>query len=152
VAAPPGLEPDERLLALAPASFRGAAATSIRATFALGSARKRLDTYYAWQQPASIAGFTTTGPEMVLGLTDRGLVVWSTSFWFGSPREITARIPLSSVHDAAAVHHGVVTGFALAFKNGAIVEVEAVRGRRLRRLAAELRRQLAGEPGDSFPA
>jgi hypothetical protein len=148
-ARPPGLEPDEQLLARAPVSFRGAAATSLRSTFALASARKRLVSYYAWQEPAAVAGFTTTGPEMVLGITDRGLLVWSTSFWFGSPRAVTARIPFTAIHDAATAHHGIVTGFALAFTNGAIVEVEAIRGRRLRRVAAELAQQLGNAGGGS---
>jgi hypothetical protein len=130
-------------------SFRGAAATSARTTFALGSARKRLDSYYEWQSLAEVSGFSTAGPEMVLGLTERDLVVWSTSFWFGAPRALTARIPLSSIHEAVTAQHGVVTGFAIAFTNGAIVEVEAIRGRRLRHLAAALRRQLANGPGDS---
>jgi hypothetical protein len=148
-AQPPGLEPDEQLLARAPASFRGAAAASVRSTFALGSARKRLDSYYAWRDLADVTGFATTGPEMVLGLTDHGLVVWSTSFWFGSPRAITARIPLAQIHDVATAHHGIVTGFAIAFTTGAIVEVEAMRGRRLRRLARQLRHRLTDGSGDS---
>jgi hypothetical protein len=148
-ARPPGLEPDEHLLARAPVSFRGAAATSARTTLVLGSARKRLDSYFEWRTLADVAGFSTTGPEMVLGLTDHGLVVWNTSFWFGAPRVVTARIPLSNIHDAAAAHHGIVTGLAIAFKSGAIVEVEAIRGRKLRRLASELRRQLADGTGDS---
>ena len=143
MATPTGLEPDEHLVARAPASFRGAAATSIRSTFALGSARKRHDSYFEWQVAAGSAGFTTTGPEMVLGLTDRALVVWSTSFWFGAPRMITARIPFSEIHDVATARHGIVTGLAIAFTSGAIVEVEAIRGRRLRRLAAELQARLA---------
>jgi hypothetical protein len=148
-AAPPGLEPDERLFVRAPASFRGAAAASVRSTFALGSTRKRLDSYYAWRELTEITGFSTTGPEMVLGLTDRNLVVWSTSFWFGTPRALTARIPFAQIHDVATARHGIVTGFALAFTSGAIVEVEAIRGRRLRRLAAELRQRLASGSGDS---
>jgi hypothetical protein len=118
-------------------------------TFALGSARKRLDSYYEWRAVAEAAGFSTTGPEMVLGLTERGLVVWSTSFWFGTPRTVTGRIPFAQIHDVATARHGVVTGFAIAFTSGAIVEVEAMRGRRLRRLASELRRKLAEGSGDS---
>jgi hypothetical protein len=145
----PGLESDEQVLAHAPASFRGAAVTTVRTTFALGSARKRLDSYFEWRALADAAGLCTTGPEMVLGLTDRGLVVWSTSFWFGAPRGVTARIPLAQIHDAATARHGIVTGFAIVFTSGAIVEVEAVRGRRLRHLGVELRRRLADGGGDS---
>jgi hypothetical protein len=149
---PPGLEPDEHLIARAPASFRGAAAASLRSTLALGAARRRLDAYYAWQAPASVAGFGTIGPEIVLGLTDRGLVLWSTSFWFSRPHAITGRVALSDIHDVVAARHGIVTGFAIALKSGAIVEVEAIRGRRLRHLAAAVRDRLSGnESGDSVP-
>ena len=62
---------------------------------------------------------------------------------------ITARIPLAQVHDVATARHGIVTGFAIAFTSGAIVEVEAMRGRRLRRLSSEVRRKLAGGAADS---
>ena len=78
----PGLEPDEELLVHTPASFRGAMATSISSTIALGPARKRLEAYNAWRMQADVAGFETAGPEMVLGLTDRRLVIWKTTFWF----------------------------------------------------------------------
>jgi hypothetical protein len=145
----PGLEPDERLIARAPASFRGAAAASVRSTFAIGSGRRRNDSYFTWRELADLTGFTTTGPEMVLGVTDRGLVVWNTSFWFGAPRVVTGRIPFAHIHDVATVHHGIVTGFAIAFTSGAVVEVEAIRGRRLRRIAGAVRRELAGGTGDS---
>lgn len=135
----PGLEPDERVLARAPASFRGATVTSISSTFALGSARKRLEAYQAWRMQADVAGFRTSGPEMVLGLTERRLVVWKTTFWFSRLAGITGEIPLTKVHDVAAVRHGLVTSFALAFKDGQIVEVEAMRGRRLRHLTDAMR-------------
>src|SRR5262249_21646503 len=88
-APPPRLEPDEHLIAGACASFRGAAAASVRSTLALSAGRRRFDAYYAWQEPAAIAGLGTIGPEFVLGLTERELIVWSTSFWFSRPRAIT---------------------------------------------------------------
>jgi len=146
-APPPGLEPNEHLIARASASFRGAAAASIRSTVALGAARRRLEAFYAWQEPAALAGFSTMGPEFVVGLTDRGLVVWSTSFWFGRPRAISGRVALADIHDVAAARHGIVTGLAIAFKSGAIVEVEAIRGRRLRHLAAAVRERVDGAAG-----
>jgi len=152
-APPPGLEPDEHLIARASASFRGAAAASVRSTFALSSARRRLDAYRGWQEAAAIAGFSTVGPEFVLGLTDRGLVVWSTSFWFGRPRAICGRIALSDIHDVAVARHGLVTGFAVAFRSGAVVEIETMRGRHLRHLAAAVRDRLSGSTaGDRFPS
>ena len=89
----------------------------------------------------------------MLGLTNRGLVVWSTSFWFSRPRAISGRVALSDIHDVAVARHGLVTGFAVAFRSGAIVEIEAIRGRRLRHLAAALRDRLSGTAaGDSVPA
>jgi hypothetical protein len=135
----PGLEPDERVLARAPASFRGAAVTSISSTFALGSARKRLEAYHAWRMQADVAGFRTSGPEMMLGLTEQRLVVWKTTFWFSRLAGITGEIPLAQVHDVAVVRHGLVTSLALAFKDGQIVEVEAMRGRHLRHLTDAMR-------------
>ncbi len=134
----PGLEPEEHLLVRAPASFRGATVTSISSTFALGSARKRLEAYNAWAQESGAAGFRTEGPEMILGLTETRLIVWKTTFWFNRPGAIAGEVPLSAVHDVAAARHGMVTGLALVFKNSQIVEVEAMRGRRLRHLASTM--------------
>jgi hypothetical protein len=139
----PGLEPDERLLARTPASFRGATAATVRSTFALGAERWRLAAYHAWSEHSEVGGFATDGPEMVLGLTDVRLVVWSTTFWLGRPGEIAGRIPLTKIGDVATTRHGIVTGLALALKSGQIIEVEALRGRRLRRFADTLRATLA---------
>ncbi len=109
--------------------------TSISSTFALGSARKRLETYNAWALEAGSAGFRTESPEMILGLTESRLVVWKTTFWLSRVDTIVGEVPLAKVHDVATVRHGMVTGLAVAFKTGQIVEVEAMRGRRLRHLA-----------------
>ena len=133
-----GLEPGDDLLARAPASFRGATVTSISSTFALGSARKRLEAYNGWAQQAGAAGFRTEGPEMVLGLTQARLIVWKTTFWMNRPHVVVGDVSLEKVHDVAAVRHGMVTGLAIAFKTGEIVEVEAMRGRRLRHLAEQM--------------
>jgi len=138
-----GLEPDERVLASAAASFRGATSASIRATFALGSARRRLDAYYVWREQAQMAGLTTAGPEMLLGVTDTRLVVWSTTFWLSRPHQVTGTIALTKVSDVATVRHGLVTSLALALTTGDIVEVEAMRGRRLARVADALREVIA---------
>jgi hypothetical protein len=138
----PGLEPGEQLLVRTPASFRGATGTSISATFALASAHKRIEAYRAWQMPADLVGFKTAGPEMVLGLTDRRLVIWKTTFWFSRVSEISGEVPFDRLHDVVAVRHGLVTSVAFAFTNGQIVEVEAMRGRRLRHLAAEMHARL----------
>ena len=134
----PGLDPEERLVAHAPVSFRGAAATSIRSTFSFGPARRRLEAYEHWRSHAAGAGLTTSGPEMILGVTDTRLVVWSTTFWMSRPDALIGKIPLAKVGTIATTRHGMVTGLAVALVDGQIVEVEAVRGRRLRKLARAL--------------
>ena len=102
---------------------------------------------------ADVAGFKTDGPEMVLGLTEHRLVVWKTTFWFSRLADIAGEVPLAKVHDVATVRHGLFTSLAIAFKDGQIVEVEAMRGRRLRHLAttmqALLSLALAATRGDS---
>jgi hypothetical protein len=135
---PPGLEPGECLLCRVPASFRGATAASIRSTFALGSARQRAQAYDGWRMHAEAVGFPAAGPEMWLGLTDSRLVIWSTTFVLSRPAELKGVIPLSDVAQVAIARHGLATGLALALTTGQFVEVEAMRGRRLRRFAAAL--------------
>jgi hypothetical protein len=143
----PGLEPEERLLARAPVSFRGATAASARSTFAMSAARKRTEAYHAWRRHAETVGLTTAGPEMVLGVTDARLVVWNTTFWLSRPGSIVGRLPLSRVAQVATTRHGIVTGLALALKTGDIVEVEAIRGRRLRHLAEVVQAALDASRG-----
>lgn len=143
----PGLEPGERLRAQAPASFRGAAAASSRATFAIASSRVRMRAYDAWAESARSSGFPAAGPDMVVGVTDARLVVWRTSFFLGRATELAGSIPLRRIADVAAVRHGLVTGLAFVSVDGAVIEVEAVRGRRLRVLAREVRHLLAEQHG-----
>ena len=123
-------------------SFRGATAASARSTFALAAARKRMNAYQAWREHAEALGFTTAGPEMVLGVTDARLVVWSTTFWLSRPGAIAGKLSLTKIADVAIKRHGFVTGLALALDDGDIVEVEAMRGRRLRHLANTLEAQI----------
>jgi hypothetical protein len=138
----PELEAGERLIARAPASFRGAAAASIRSTFALGSARARRQAHYAWCMHAESVGFPAAGPEMWLGLTDSRLILWNTTFVLSRPGTVKGVVPLTDVAEVATARHGLVTGLAVALTTGQFVEVEAMRGRRLRRFAAELREAL----------
>jgi hypothetical protein len=138
----PGLEPGERLIARAPASFRGAAATSIRSTFAMGSARARRQAHDEWCMHAESIGFPAAGPEMWLGLTDSRIIVWNTTFMLSRPGTVKGVVPLTDVAEVATARHGLVTGLAVALTSGQFIEVEAMRGRRLRRLAAEIREAL----------
>ena len=139
---PPGLEPEERLLWRAPASFRGATAASVRSTFALGSARARNQAYDAWRMHAEAVGFPAAGPEMWLGVTESRLVVWNTTFVLNRPGAVKGAVPIVEVSEIATVRHGLVTSLALAFTNGQFVEVEAMRGRRLHRFAETVRAAL----------
>ena len=135
----PGLEPDERLISRTPASFRGATAASIRSTFALGSARARRQAHYAWVRQAEAVGFPAAGPEMWLGLTESRLIVWRTTFMLSRPGPVEGVVPLVDVAEVATARHGLVTGLAVALTSGHFIEVEAMRGRRLRRFADALR-------------
>ena len=134
----PGLEPEERLLSRAPASFRGATAASIRSTFAMGSARQRNQAYNGWRMQAEAVGFPAAGPEMWLGLTDSRLIIWGTTFVLNRPAAVRGVVPLADVAQVATARHGLVTALALALTTGQFVEVEAMRGRRLRRFADAL--------------
>jgi hypothetical protein len=139
----PGTEPGEAVIATARASFAGAAAASTRAAIALGSARARHRRYADWAEAARSAGFPVAGPDFVVALTDRRLAVWQISFGLGRPVALAGDLPVTRVHDVAVVRSGAVTALHLVLTDGSIVGVEAVRGRRLRALAAALRARLA---------
>ena len=138
-----GLWPDEHLLASTAVSFRGAAAASTRSMFALASARARMREYDAWREHVEGAGFPAAGPEMVVGLTEYRFIVCRATFWLSRPAEVEAGISLNEIASVATTRHGIVTGMALALTNGAVVEVEAMLGRRLHRFARVLLETLA---------
>jgi hypothetical protein len=129
------LAPDETVVATTHASFRGAAAASARSTFAIGSARVRRRAYEDWRNAVEATGFPTAGPEMTLVLTDRAVVVHGITFWGRRAATRGGTIELGRIGDVACVRHGLVTSLALALTNGQIVEVEAMRAKRLRRFA-----------------
>ncbi|HUI50038.1 MAG TPA: hypothetical protein VL119_15210 [Acidimicrobiia bacterium] len=130
------LEPGEELLAAARASFRGAAASSVGATFALGSARMRMRAFDAWHDAAIGAGFPFVPPDMVIAASDRRLLFGKPTFLGRTPSRFWSELDYAKVAQIVAVRHGLLTGVAFAFNHGAVIEVEAVRGRRLRQLVA----------------
>jgi hypothetical protein len=137
------LEPGEEILARARASFRGAAGTSARSTFALGSGRIRMRAFDTWFDAARAAGFPDAPPDMYLTATDRRILVGKPRFWGGAPPRHMSELDYAKIAQVMAVRHGLVTGVAIAFQFGGIVEVEAVRGRGLRRFTEVVTAQLA---------
>ena len=141
-----GLEPGERLRAYAGMSFRGATAVSGTATFAMGSGRARMRAYYDWEEVATAADFPAGGPDCVIGVTDTRLIVWRTSFGLNRPKEVAGSIPIERVAQVNTPRLGIVTALALALTNGAIIQFEAMRGRRVRTLGAEILAAMAARP------
>jgi hypothetical protein len=129
------LETGEQILATARASFRGAAASSARFTFALGSGRLRMRAFAVWLDAARASGFPEVPPDMYLTATDRRILVGKPRFWGGAPPRYMGELDYAKLGRVLAVRHGMVTGVAFAFQFGGIVEIEALRGRSLRHFA-----------------
>ena len=108
------LKPGEEILRHIRASFRGAADTTSRSTFLLGSAHVRHKAFEQWRVNADNGEFPTAGPEMVLALTDQRLFVCRTTFWLSRPSEAVGAVHLSHIADVAVVRHGLVISMALA--------------------------------------
>ena len=128
------LEPGEEILVAARASFRGAAAVTTRATFALGSGRMRLRAYHEWQDAANASGFGPVPPDMIIAVSDRRILFGKPTFWGRMPPGFWSAIYHDDVAKIVAVQHGLVTGVAFGLTSGGVVEIEAMRGARLRRL------------------
>jgi hypothetical protein len=133
------LEPGEELITSVPASFRGATATSTRSMFALGSARMRQRSFEQWRNLVEGGGFPTAGPEMILTLTTQRLAVFHTTFFANRPSSLGGTIELRRILQVATARRGMVTSLAFVLADGSVVEVEAMRGARLRRFADHVR-------------
>ncbi len=141
-----GLEPGERLRATASVSFRAGVTTMTTKNVVKGSSvRARYDRFEVWQQAAEAVGFPTAGPDMIVGITDTRLLVWGKSPFLGRVTGLAGAMPLHRIAQVSAVRHGFLTGLALVV-GGTIVELEAMRGRRLRRIAHEVQTALAQPP------
>ena len=140
---PVELEPNEEVLATAFASFRGAAATSTRSTFGWGPSTKRRRAHREWVGAVTAAGFPEVPADMALAATDRRLLFGKPTLWGRHPAQYTAELRYDRVAEIATTRHGLVVGLAFALKNGQIIEVEAMRGRRLRALGEVVRHALA---------
>ena len=67
------------------AGFRGGAAASLRATFALGSAHIRQKAHTEWLEGVTAGGFPGAPADMILAITDRRLLIGRPNFWGGAP-------------------------------------------------------------------
>ncbi|MGQ0823614.1 MAG: hypothetical protein ACT4OX_01050 [Actinomycetota bacterium] len=83
---------------------------------------------------------------MVVGVTDDHLLVWRASFGLGRPVQLAGSLPIDEIAGVAAARHGIVTGVAFALNLGGVVEIEALRGRRLRAFARELHAVVTEHP------
>jgi hypothetical protein len=140
-----GLDPGERLRAYAAMSFRGAASVSASATMTMRGARARMQAYYDWEDAAIAADFPPGGPDCVLGVTDTRLLVWRTSFGLNRPTGGAGCVPIERIAQVNTPLRGLVTGLALALTNGAIIQFEAMRGRRVRALGHEIKAAMSGQ-------
>jgi len=68
--------------------------------------------------------------------SDRRLLFGKPTFLGRTPSRFWSELDYAKVAQIVAVRHGLLTGVAFAFNHGAVIEVEAVRGRRLRQLVA----------------
>lgn len=134
----PDLEPDESVLAVAAASFRGSLATTLTG----GSARTRAKRFEAWRAEAATAGFPTAGTEMFLAATPRRLVVCATSFWTERPTGSVGAVEIERIAQVGVHRQGLLHVLTVVLHPGALIEVEALRGSRLRALAASIDRSL----------
>jgi hypothetical protein len=128
------LEPGEAVLAVARASFRGAAAVTMRATFALGPGRMRMRAFHDWHEAAIASGLPPVAPDMMLAATHRRVLFGRPTFWGRLGERYSGAVAIEQIAQVVAVRHGIVTGVAFGFTDGSIVEIEAIRARRLRRL------------------
>ena len=101
------------------------------------SARKRMQAYYAWREHAETRRLhRPPGPRWCSASPTRRLVVWSTTFWLSRPGRDRGQAPARRRSPTSRRRGtGSSPALALALTTGEIVEVEAMRGRRLRRLA-----------------
>jgi hypothetical protein len=136
------LEPDEEVLVTARASFRGAAAVTTRATFALGSERMRMRAFQEWQSAAHASNMGDVPPDMVVVATHRRVLFGKPTHWGRAPSQYWSSIDLADIAQIVAVRHGLVTGVAFGLTNGAVVEIEAMRGNRLRQFAQAVEEHL----------
>lgn len=134
---PTGLDPDEQLLLWMPVSFAGSAGTSLRGSFSARPTRIRRSAFAEWAAAADGCGFPVASSDMVMGVSDhRRLHLWRPRFVGSRPGTHAGWFPLARVSQVAVRRYGAVARLTMLIDDGALVAVESMRARRLRRLAA----------------
>jgi hypothetical protein len=122
-------------------TFRGALAANIR-SFGLILGRSRRKSFGAWAEHANAVGFPAITPEMTLGVTERRVVVWRPSFWFGRPAQLIGTVPFHLLAQVEVYRSGLANALVFVFKTGELVEVEAMRAGGLRRIRDAVRERI----------
>ncbi len=99
--------------------------------------------YRRWSAEAESAGFPVGGMTMVLGLTARHLVVFSSQFVRARPKRRAGAVALSDIAQMTAVRSILSARVVVLLADGAIVELETVRVSRARRFVATVLEQRA---------
>jgi hypothetical protein len=122
-------------------TFRGALAANMRSLgMLLGRSRRKA--FGAWAQHADQVGFPALTPEMMIGVTERRLVVWRPSFWFGRPVQMIGTVPFHHLAQVEVYRSGLASALVFVFKSGELIEVEAMRTRRLRGIRDAVRARM----------
>jgi hypothetical protein len=122
-------------------TFRGALAANVR-SLGMIIGRSRRKAFGAWAQQADHVGFPVLTPEMTLGVTERRVVVWRPSFWFGRPVQMIGTVPFHHLAQVEVYRSGLASALVFVFKTGELIEVEAMRARRLRRVRDAVRARI----------
>jgi hypothetical protein len=141
VGRPDGLIEGETLVALQRVRFSAGMPSTVK-TSAVPNMRPptliQRHAYALWARRAATAGFPIAGPEMILGITQERLLAWRPTLIRGRPRRYAGALPLSRIH-SAGVHRRVFAAvLTMLLEDGAIVGVETLHGRQLRRFATAI--------------
>jgi hypothetical protein len=94
--------------------------------------------YARWVRGANAAGFPIAGPEMVIGVSNERLLVWRTALIRARPKRLAGAVPLTNIQSAGTHRRVFATVLTLLLEGGAIVGVETLHGKHLRRFAAAI--------------
>ena len=138
---PNGLLEGEEIVATLSVRYSPGAPTSIDAAPKPGINRPSVvqrHAYAHWSRHAAAIGFPVAGPEMILGVTQERLLVWSPTFLRSRPGRFAGAIPLSRIQRAGVHRRFFASVLTLLFENSSILGVETMRTSRLRRFAATI--------------